>query len=167
MACSQPFKGQIKLVTGNQRKTLLNFDLPEKEASFSDFLMCSHSKLKLTKEEKRELSLDHRKIIQQYLSLDSKTLLEYVDEFVSALPDSKKWIKVTTQDFGSYICLAAISMGKIPKDLRVSFELLDTPTELIPKKLNKNLQRKNISVNFTYSEDSWVTPFKSLYKTAA
>lgn len=167
MPCSKPFKGQIKLVSGNQRKTILNFDLPEKEVSFSDFLMCSHSKLKLTKEEKRELSLDHRKIIQQYLSLDTKTLLEYVDEFISALPSSHKEIKVCTQDFGSYICLAAISMGKIPEELNVEFELVDTPTELIPKKLNKKLARKNISVNFTYSEDSWVTPFKSLYKTAA
>ncbi len=166
MACSQPFKGQIKLVSGNQRKTLLKFDIPEKEISFSDTLMCSHSQLKLTKEEKRELSLDHRKIIQQYLSLDPKTLLDYVDEFVSALPDSSKNIKVHTQDFGSYICLAAISMGRIPKELQISFDLVDTPTELIPKKLNK-LKQKNISVNFIYSEDSWVTPFKSLYKAAA
>jgi hypothetical protein len=164
MACNHPFKGQIKLVSGTQRRTILNFDLPVKESSFSDFLMSSHTGLRLTQEEKRELSLGHRRIIQQYLSLDQKTLL---DEFVNALPSSKKNVKICTQDFGSYICLAAISMGKIPEDLNVSFDLVDTPTELIPKKLYKKLEQKNISVNFLYSEDSWVTPFKSLYKTAA
>ncbi len=167
MACSHPFKGQIKLVSGSQRKTVLNFDLPIKEASFSDYLMCSHSKLKLTKAEKRELSLDHRKIIQQYQSLDPQTLLEYVEEFVSALPDSSSDVKVSSQDFGSYICLAAISMGKIPKTINISFDLTDAPTGLVPLKLSKKLGQKNISVNFLYSEDSWVAPFKALYKAAA
>ena len=167
MACSHPLKGQIKLVSGSQRKKVLNFDLPVKEAAFSDFLMSSLSKLKLSKEEKRELSLDHRKIIQQYLSLDPKTLLEYVDEFVSALPDSNKKVKVSSEDFGSFICLAAISMDKIPKTMNISFDLLDAPTGLIPMKLNKKLCQKNISVNFLYSEDSWVAPFETLYKVAA
>lgn len=167
MATSHPFKGQIKLVSGS-KKNLMNFELPEEELPFCETLMTSYSNLKLTSEEKRELSFKHRKIIHQYQSVDDQVILKYVDQFISALPKTKNnKVNVKTKDFGSYICLMAISSGKIPETLNVCFELEDTPVGLFPKKLFKKVLSKNIAVKFVLSKDSWVKPFKSIYKEAA
>ncbi|OUR98508.1 hypothetical protein A9Q84_03600 [Halobacteriovorax marinus] len=167
MATSHPFKGQIKLVSGSQ-KSHMDFEVPEEDLPFSETLMNSYSGLKLTMEEKRELSLKHRKIIHQYQSIDDEVVLKYVKRFINALPrPTNKKIKVKTKDFGSYICLMAISSGKIPDSLNLCFELEDTPVGLFPKKLLKKVLSKNIAVKFILSKNSWVKPFKTIYQEAA
>jgi len=167
MASTHPFKGQIKLVSGSKKK-LMNFELPQEEMPFSETLMTSYSNLNLTPAEKRDLSLRHRRIIHQYQSVDDQVILKYVDQFINALPRQKdNKINVKTKDFGSYICLMAISSGKIPDSLNVCFELEDTPVGLFPKKLFKKVLSKNIVIKFVLSKDSWVKPFKSIYKEAA
>jgi hypothetical protein len=167
MAISHPFKGQIKLESGSKKK-LMSFELPEEELPFSETLMTSYSNLNLTCEEKRDLSLKHRKIIHQYQSVDNQIILKYVEQFINALPRVKSnKVNVKTKDFGSYICLMAISSGKIPDSLNVCFELEDTPVGLFPKKIFKKSISKNIFVKFVLSKDSWVKPFKSIYKEAA
>ncbi|WP_127718150.1 hypothetical protein [Halobacteriovorax sp. HLS] len=167
MATTHPFKGKIKIYCDTSKETQLNFNLPEEELPLCDSLMSCYSNLKLTKEEKKELSIEHRKIIHQYQSLDDEVILKYVDKFINALPISKKKIKIETSDFGSYICLAALHSGKIPQDLKLSFELEDSPVELFPKKFVKKALTSDTDVKFTYNEDSWVAPFKTLYKACA
>jgi hypothetical protein len=167
MATAHPFKGKIKIVTGVNQEKSLNFSLPKKDVPLCDSLMSCYSSLKFTPEEKRDLSHDHRKIIHQYQCVEDEIILKYVEKFIDALPKSKKKIKVQTSDFGSYICLAAIHSGKIPKELNVSFELEDSPVELFPKKYVKKALNSDAKVKFKYNEDSWVKPFKSLYKACA
>ena len=167
MATTHPFKGQIKIFCDTSKEKNLTFNVPEQELPISESLMSCYSKLKLTAEEKRELSLNHRKIIHQYQCLDDQIILMYVDKFINALPNSRKRIKIETSDFGSYICLAAIHSGKIPNELKISFELEDSPVELFPKKFIKKALNSSSKVKFTYSEDSWVRPFKTLYKACA
>jgi hypothetical protein len=167
MATSHPFKGQIKIFSDTSKEKNLTFNVPEEDLPFSESLMSCYSKLKLTSEEKRDLSYKHRKIIHQYQCLDDQVLEMYVDKFINALPESRKKIKIQTSDFGSYICLAAIHSGKIPEGLKLSFELGDSPVELFPKKYVKKALKSDSKVKFTYSEDSWVRPFKSLYKACA
>lgn len=167
MANTQPFKGQIKIICDANQEKKLNFSLPQKDVPLCDSLMSCYSKFKFTAEEKRDLSHHHRKIIHQYQCLEDEVILEYVNKLISALPSSKKKITVHASDFGSYICLAAIHSGKIPEDVKISFELEDSPVELFPKKYVKKALNSHAKVKFTYSEDSWVKPFKSLYKACA
>lgn len=167
MATAHPFKGQIRIFCDTSKERNLTFNVPEEDLPFSESLMSCYTKLKLTPEEKRDLSLNHRKIIHQYQKLDDQVVLMYVDKFINALPTSRKRIKIETSDFGSYICLAAIHSGKIPEDLKISFELENSPVELFPKKFVKKALNSKSKVKFTYSENSWVRPFKSLYKACA
>ena len=135
------------------------------ETGFEQTIMASFDFLNFSVEEKKQLSTKHRKMLNNYrqlnpfaLNLDAKNL---IDQISTCKNDS---IIIEAQDYGAYICLAALYSGKLPSNKKIEFRFQSAPLALFPKtflkKLPKNLDHKIV---FKVTENCWLYPFTTLY----
>lgn len=173
MSSENPFKGKIKLVdlnSGKVQKIVLSFDeTPKSSVPMDQTFMRKFNMLKLTKEEKINLSTIDRQIIYYYRSIDCSKLEFLAKKFmekISKLQERK--ISIRAENFGAYICLTSLFSGNLPQNKIIHFELSNVPLSLFPKKLLpvsgiENVEVGSHSVVFDYERDSWIAPFKSLH----
>lgn len=135
------------------------------EESLTDTMMTSFHHLKLTAMEKKQLSRSHRKILNYYrhlnpfsLNQDAKKLVLEINQYQDA------HVVIEADQYGAFICLAALYSGKISEEKRIEFILKDSPLALFPKVLAKKEPKENLhKIIFRLSESSWLEPFNSLY----
>ena len=166
------FKGKIQFLnTDSARKSnFLKYESPLLSEGFqdnlSDTMMASFDHLNLTIEEKKCLSRMHRKMLNYYrhlspfsLNLDAKKLIRQINE------SKENHFKIEADQYGAYICLAALYSGQLSVDKRVEFILEQAPLALFPKSFIKAEPKlTHHKVTFRLSEDCWLSPFTTLYQ---
>ncbi len=161
-------KTQVKLYTKTRKrpKTLKFSFHPEKSPDLSETLMCNFSDLKLTEEEKRNLSKYHRQEICFYKNTPQQEIEQCSQELIDAINAEKSnGVIIQAGKCGTFICLAAFYSGKIHPSKSITFELDLAPIALFPKKLirsKKCLKDNNIQVVFRFAGDNWIQDFESL-----
>lgn len=164
-----PFKGKISFSprkNSGPENQLISFDVTKKTSfDFTDNFLCEFNGLHLTKNEKLNLTHIDREIIKRYQHVENNAIYELAEKLISAITKSnQERIYVKAEDFGVYICLAAIFSGKLPSNKKICFLLKNTPLAIFPKRLIKKHPGNNLELNFAVTKDSWLCPFKSLYE---
>ena len=167
MQKSHNFSGKILFSpeAKSMKKTLMSYQTEPLEAGFDQTMMSSFDFLKFSPEEKKQLSNQHRRILNNYrqinpfaLNVDAKELIDQISKCKSSA------LVIEAHDYGAYICLAALFSGKLPLNKKIEFHFEGSPLALFPKSLlkssPKNLDHKIV---FKVSEDSWLKPFSTLY----
>ena len=162
------FKGKIYLSrpSYSTRKVLFSYEAETLEASFDQSMMASFDTLNLTVKEKQKLSLQHRNKLSRFkninlfvLNRDSKKLIEQINNY----PDNK--LVIEANDYGAYVCLAALYSGKLSNQKSIEFVLEKSPIALFPNNFIKcQPHNTDHKVSFKVSADSWLAPFSSLYQ---
>lgn len=160
--------GDIVLKKTGQNRSLrhLKFDLPEEKFPFTATLMSSFSSLNLSDEEKSKLTQDHRKYLCHFNYIQEKDLKKAQRELVLALKKLQNdSLVIRANEFGAYVCLAAIFSGELPTGVDWRFELEEFALPLFPKNLVKNKHAGHLyEIALKYSSNGWVGPFPSLRK---
>jgi hypothetical protein len=167
MQKSHNFKGKILFspLDHAEKKTLMSYYSEGIEAGFEQTIMASFDFLNFSAEEKKNLSARHRKMLNNYrqinpfaLNVDAKELIEQITK----CKDSH--LVIEANDYGAYICLAALYSGKLPSNKKIEFHFQAAPLALFPKNFLKNPPKdKNHKIVFSVTENCWLSPFRSLY----
>ena len=167
MKCQEIFKGKVKIKSKKKVLKALKFDFDYTSYNLEEVMMCNFENLHLCKEEKHELSQNHRQIIKNYQTLDK----EYIEKFAKQLTKLVNELKhdeiyIEACDAGTFICLASIFSGKLNIDKEIIFELHSAPINLFNKKLIRSKKNvNNVEVILSEDEQSWLNNFSSLKKT--
>ena len=164
-------KGKIKFVGSKTREKniLMKYEFPTMkegfEESLADTMMDSFKNLNLTPEEKKQLSMSHRKMLNYYRHLNLFSLNSDAQKLINEINSSKKsHIVIEANHYGAYVCLVALYSGQLSNDRRVEFILENAPLALFPKSLIKSEPKEYLhKAVFHLSEDCWLSPFSSLY----
>lgn len=163
----QHFKGKIFLCEDAKatRKSLMAYKTEPLSVGFEQTFLSSFQNLNFTPEEKKHLSKRHRELLNSYRQINPFALnadaLKLVEQ-ISHCKASK--LKIEANDYGAYICLAALYSGKLPQDKTIEFYFEKSPIALFPKTLLKNQVCSSHKIIFRLSEDCWLKPFSSLYQ---
>ena len=165
------FKGKIQFVgaRASEKSTLMKYDDPIFKEGFEDNLadtmMASFENLKLTADEKKQLSRSHRKLLNYYRHINPFSLNMDAKKLILEINQSKQThVVIEANHYGAYICLAALYSGKLSKDKKIEFILEKAPLALFPKTLIKAEPKDRVhKVVFNVSEDCWLSPFSTLY----
>lgn len=171
MSKSISFKGKILFLnaSASRKNTYLKYGQPSFKDGFEDNLadsmMASFDHLNLTTEEKKILSRSHRKMLNYYRHLSPFSLNMDAKKLINEINQSKQThFEIHADHYGAYICLAALYSGKISPDKKVEFTLEGAPLALFPKAFIKSEPKmSHHKVTFCLSDDSWISPFTSLY----
>jgi hypothetical protein len=165
------FKGKIQFV--GPKATDKNIQMKYADPTFkdgfeenlADSMMASFENLKLTAEEKKQLSRSHRKMLNYYRHLNPFSLNMDAKKLIAEINQSKKnHFVIEANHYGAYICLAALYSGKLSQDKKIEFILEKAPLALFPKAFMKSVPKSNHHhVVFNMTEDCWLSPFSSLY----
>ncbi|MBY0412608.1 MAG: hypothetical protein K2Q18_00510 [Bdellovibrionales bacterium] len=167
MQKSHNFKGKILFSPEehSEKKTLMSYYNESMDAGFENTIMSSFDFLNFSAEEKKQLSTRHRKMLNNYrsinpfaLNLDAKELVEQIEKCKAST------LIIEANDYGAYICLAALYSGKLPSNKKIEFHFEGAPLALFPKAFLKS-QPKNSQhkIIFRVRENCWLSPFRSLY----
>ena len=165
------FKGKIQFVgvAPKSKNIGIKYDDPSFENGFheslADTMMSSFENLKLSPDEKKQLSRTHRKLLNCYRHLNPFSLNMHAQKLIHEINHSKQTnIVVEANHYGAYICLAALYSGKLSEKKHVEFILEKAPLTLFPKALIKSEPKASLhSAIFNLNEDCWLSPFSSLY----
>jgi len=162
-------RGTISIVDHKGKKQKVDFDFtPNHDHNIGDTLMNHFKDCHFSPDEKQLLTREHRKIILTFKNLPVEKVTEYRDKLILKINRShSNKIQIQTKNIGTFICLAAILSGKLDTDKNISFQFNMVPILYFPKKLaraKKNIEFKNLKIQFYFEEDSWIKPFKTLYK---
>lgn len=166
MSKSINFKGKIQFVGV---KSPLRYADPIFEESFEenicDSMMASFEKLNFSAEEKKHLSRSHRKMINYYRHISPFSLNTDAKQLILAINQSKESsVVIEANNYGAYVCLAALYSGKLSADKKIEFILEKAPLALFPKAFMKSEPKNSHhKIVFRLSEDCWLSPFSSLY----
>nr|BDT29221.1 hypothetical protein BHI3_26870 [Bacteriovorax sp. HI3] len=163
---SSNFKGKIFFSADSfaTKKTLMSYYAEPLEMSFDQTIMSSFDFLNLNPDEKKQLSSRHRKMLNNYRHINPFALNVDAQEFVESIAKCKSdKIIIHANDYGAYICLAALYSGKIPSDKKIEFHFESSPLALFPKTFLKNTPKTDHKIVFHVQEDSWLGPFSTLY----
>lgn len=171
MSKTVSFKGRILFVSGrgNRKANLLKYADPTFKEGFednlADIVMANFENLNLSQEEKKHLSRAHRQMLNYYRHVSPFSLNGDAQKLISEINDSaESKIVIEADQYGAYVCLAALFSGKLDRDKKIDFILAKAPLALFPKTLMKS---KTIldhhKVIFRLSDDCWLSPFESLY----
>jgi hypothetical protein len=163
---SQNFKGKIFFSpeTHAEKKTLMSYYTEPLEASFDQTIMSAWDFLNFSDAEKKQLSNNHRKLLNRYrhinpfaLNVDAQELIEHINKC------KIENMVIEAQDYGAYICLAALYSGKLATNKKIEFQFTKSPLALFPKTMLKTAP-KNIKhkIVFNMKENCWLTPFSTL-----
>jgi hypothetical protein len=167
MRKSQHFKGKILFSKGTclDKKTLMTYHTEPMKAGFEENVMAAFDFLNFSTEEKKNLSLRHRNLLNNYrqlnlfsLNADSQKLIEEISSCKS------EYLTIEASDYGAYICLAALYSGKLPTDKKIEFLLEKSPLALFPTTfLKASPKGQDKKIIFKISEKCWIKPFSTLY----
>ena len=165
------FKGKIQFVGVNatEKNSVMKYSNPSFkegfEESLTDTMMSSFESLKLTPDEKKQLSRSHRKLLNYYRHLNPFSLNMDAQKLIHEINNSKQsHVVIEANHYGAYICLAALYSGKLSQSKHIEFILEKAPLALFPKALIKSEPKDRFhKVVFNVSEDCWLSPFSSLY----
>lgn len=167
MQKSHNFSGKILFSPEEKSKklTLMSYQTETMEIGFEHNMMSTFEYLKLSPEEKKQLSARHRRVLNNYrqinpfaLNIDARELIEQIKKCKSST------LVIEAHDYGAYICLAALYSGKLPTDKKIEFNFEGSPLALFPKSLLKNTPKsRGHKIVFRVGEDSWLSPFSTLY----
>lgn len=172
MSKPSSLKGKILFLnTKNFRKnTSLKYKNPAIQQkineSITDTMMSSFEALNFTSEEKKILSLSHRKLLNSYRQINLFSLKLDAQKLVNEINKSKlSFITIEAHDYGAYVCLAALYSGNLSDDKKIEFILENAPLALFPKVLIKaESHSKKHKVSFRVNNNCWMRPFKTLYQ---
>ena len=154
---------------GQKNKTQrFDFQISVPLHSMAETLMGNFTGLKFGREEKRLLTREARKKIQQFQDLNSRPIpvQRAVAKFIKKLSTYKERpLFIWADGIGAYLCLVAIVSGELPQSNLWQFKLDSIPLALFPASLIKD--RKAIvkqKIQFTFEQNCWPHPFKKLYR---
>jgi hypothetical protein len=130
----------------------------------ADVLMSTFKNLKLSQEEKANLTCLCREELHFYRSLSVQELAPYIEELKGKiLKHNRHHSLIKASGFGAVICLAAVFSGDLnSKKSKIVFELSDVPLKLFPKEwISTQNIGSHISIEFIAGE-SWLASMKSL-----
>ncbi|MCB9061321.1 MAG: hypothetical protein H6622_07355 [Halobacteriovoraceae bacterium] len=160
--------GQITVIESKHeriRPFKYHFEELSSNIDVSKTLMSEFEELNLKRKEKELLTRRHRKVLASFKNLSSQTLVMNAKEFshfLRTLKDDK--IVVKADGIGTFICLTAILLGIIPKELEIEFILSETPIKLFPDNLcSNNNQSSSHKITLKIPHNSWIYPFDTLY----
>lgn len=135
------------------------------QVAFDQTILSSFDSLNLNPEEKRQLSINHRKILNSYRHLNPFALNVDAQEFIEHVTRCKNdKMTIYAHDYGAYICLAALYSGKLPLNKKIEFHFTSSPLALFPKTFFKETPKSSEhKIVFHVEDDSWLRPFSSLY----
>lgn len=165
------FKGRIEFFQSlsKQKAGHLEYGAPNFSKDFengiANTMMADFEQLNLTSEEKKNLSRSHREILNYYrylspfsLNTDAKKLIAEINH------SSEKQLTIKAEQYGAYVCLAALYSGKLDRSKKIDFILEKAPIALFPKSFMKSRSKSNNhKVVFCLTDDCWLSPFNSLY----
>lgn len=166
MTIEKLFRGKIKILNSKKPKGSLEFKFETHDFSIDQVVMGNFCHIDFDEDEKRELSAGHRQIIKHYQTINERQLKKYSSELIKSIKDSPSdRIEIEAQDAGTFICLAAIYSGKLPKNKEIYFHLSSTPLQLFPKSLVKTKTAgHSVTINFCQVGNSWMRSFHCLQK---
>jgi hypothetical protein len=130
----------------------------------SDVLMSTFKDLKLSQEEKINLTCQCREELHFYRSLSADELAPYIEKLKKNIQKhGRHQSHIKASGFGAVICMAAIFSGELnSKKSKISFELSDVPLKLFPQDwINTQNLSPQISLEFMPSQ-TWLSTMKSL-----
>ena len=136
--------------------------------SMAETLMGNFTNLKFGREEKRLLTQEARRKIQQFQDLNSRPIpvQRAVAKLIKKLSVHKERpLFIWADGIGAYLCLVAIVSGELPPSNLWQFKLDSIPLALFPASLIKD--RKAIvkqKIQFCFEQNCWPHPFKKLYR---
>ncbi len=166
------FKGKIFFVEGNsnkdnlgEKKLLMSYYSEPNEVGFEETIMSSFDYLNFSSDEKKNLSSKHRKILNKYRHINQFALSADAHKLVTELEKNKSPnIVIEANDYGVYICLAALYSGKLPLNKKIEFHFKSSPLALFPKSLLKRVSKSlPHKIVFHVKENCWLSPFSTLY----
>ena len=165
-------KGRVFFCKGNtvqKNKTQrFDFQISVPLHGMAETLMGNFAGLKFGREEKRLLTQEARRKIQQFQDLNSRPIpvQKAVAKLVKRLLAHKERpLLIWADGIGAYLCLVAIVSGELPQTKHWQFKLDSIPLALFPASLIKD--RKAIikqKIQFTFEQNCWPHPFKKLYR---
>lgn len=163
---SQNFKGKIFFSpeARGEKKALMSYYAEPLEVSFDQTIMSAWDFLNFSDAEKKQLSNNHRKILNNYrhinpfaLNVDAQELIEHIKKC------KMERMVIEAHDYGAYICLAALYSGKLPANKKIEFQFAESPLALFPKTMLKTTPKnKDHKIVFSMKENCWLTPFSTL-----
>ncbi len=162
----QHFKGKIFLFDGSNsaKKALMSYKTEPMFVGFEQSMMSAFDFLNFSAEEKKHLSKRHRNLLNSYRQINPFALnadaQKLIDQITSCHGNK---LKIEANDYGAYICLAALYSGKLPENKSIEFYFEKSPLALFPKTLLKGQLAQAHKIVFRLSEDCWLKPFSSLY----
>ncbi len=159
LACNSSKKRQKKA-------PLLKFETSLFNPEFTETFMSNFECLNLSDKDKKELSREKRKLINQYQKLSPFNLNKDKNKLIDAIESSKEsTIRIEASEYGAYICLAAAYSGKLPKDKIITFVLSSSPIALFPKSFLKDKDLSNqIEIIYELKSEHWFDNFECLVK---
>lgn len=156
----------LKKVGRNRSLRHIKYAFPDADIPLCSTLMSSFSHLNLSAEEKTKLTQEYRKELRSYQELKGKEIEKARKELVTALKKHKDdTIVIQAQEFGVYVCLAAIFSGDLPCNVDWRFELNEFALPLFPENLIKNKAAcQSYEIALKFSSDGWISLFPSLRK---
>lgn len=130
----------------------------------ADVLMNSFKDLKLSQEEKANLTCHCRQELHFYRSLSAHELDPYISELIAKLQKfNRHHTHIKASGFGAVICMAAAFSGQLNNQkTKILFELSDVPLKLFPQDwINIQKLGPHISLDFLPSQN-WLASMKSL-----
>lgn len=161
----QHFKGKIFLYEELKptKKTLMTYKTEPMEFGFEETMMSAFDFINFSPEEKKHLSKKHRDLLSKYRYINPFALNADAQEFIEQIKLCKsKKIKIEANDYGAYICLAALYSGKFPEDKIIEFVFEKSPLALFPQSLLKRQKENPHKIVLKLTDDCWLKPFNSL-----
>ena len=156
-------QGKIEFYPAQNKKKAFKYNLEVPCPEVSDTLMNQFRGLGLSEEEKRDLTLNHRKKIFFFQNLKTQQIVKNSNQFIKELKKYKdENLVIKASGEAAYICLAAIYSGKVPAHTNWKFELSSVPLGLFPKELVKT-EASRVDICLELQKDCWLKPFKTLY----
>ncbi|MCR9203403.1 MAG: hypothetical protein NXH75_02420 [Halobacteriovoraceae bacterium] len=147
----------------------LKFHHPKNDIPLSATLMSSFNDLGFTTEEKTKLTQEYRKHLRAYQHVKNTEIKKAQKELIGALKKLKEEsVVIKANDFGAFICLAAIFSGELPSNVDWRFEFEEFALPLFPENLIKNKAAcQSFDIALKYSSKSWISLFPSLRRVPA
>ena len=162
----QNFKGKIFLFDDSTtaKKALMSYKTEPMSFGFDQTMMSAFEFLNFSAEEKKHLSIRHRNLLNSYRQINPFALNSDAQKLIDQITSCKGHkLKIEANDYGAYICLAALYSGKLPENKSIEFYFEKSPLALFPKTLLKGQLAQAHKIVFRLSDDCWLKPFSSLY----
>jgi hypothetical protein len=158
--------GEIHLITKNGKKIkLLSYQeiAPTKKPTLEDLFIGQFDHFGFSNEEKKVLSLNHRRAIFHYAENYNQDFEKKLDRLIKVINAQKdKSMVIEATDWGANLVYAALFSGKVDPKKNFHLNFTDSPLALIPNDYYKCLKPKNLSLHLSISPTSWMNEVRSM-----